>query len=134
MDYWLLKADATRYSWDDLQRGGSTDWSWVRNVQALKNMKEMQVGDRAFFYHTYHTTPGKEIVGVVEVVKAYYVNSNGDGVVDVRPVRPLAKKVTRDEIIRDNALSDLMHQPQLTVVSVRAKQYSIICGMAGITR
>jgi len=69
MANWLLKSEPSSYSWDQLVSEGRTNWDGVRNAQALNNLRAMQPGDRAFFYHS---GEGREIVGVVEVVKSFY--------------------------------------------------------------
>src|SRR5260370_9378023 len=69
MAHWLLKSEPSSYSWDQLVADGRTNWNGVRNAQALNNLRAMKLGDRAFFYHL---NEGKEIVGVVEVIKTFY--------------------------------------------------------------
>ena len=89
MTYWLLKSEPSSYSWDQLVADGRTHWDGVRNAQALNNLRAMQPGDRAFFYHS---NEGKEIVGVVEVIKAFYPDSADKsgklGMIDIRPLMP----------------------------------------------
>ena len=67
MAYWLLKSEPAKYSWQHMAADGRTHWDGVRNFQAANNLRAMQQGDRAFFYHS---NEGKEIVGVVEIVRA----------------------------------------------------------------
>ena len=90
----LLKSEPAKYSWDRMVADGRTHWDGVRNFQAANNLKAMQEGDRAFFYHS---NEGKEIVGVVEVVKDFYPDpadqSGKLGMVDVKPLMPAAVKV-----------------------------------------
>src|SRR5581483_1367214 len=85
--YWLLKSEPAKYSWDQMVKDGRTHWDGVRNFQAAANLRAMKEGDRAFFYHS---NEGKEIVGVVEIVRPFYldpVDPTGKfGMVDVAPV------------------------------------------------
>ena len=69
MARWLVKSEPFKYSWDRMVADGRTHWDGVRNHQASANLKAMKTGDRAFFYHS---NEGKEIVGVVEIVREYY--------------------------------------------------------------
>ena len=70
MNYWLVKSEPFKYSWDDLVKDGSTYWDGVRNYQARNNLKLMKKGDLVFFYHSNCKVPG--IVGIAEVVKESY--------------------------------------------------------------
>ena len=70
MRYWLFKSEPHAYSFDQLQRDGTTPWSGVRNFQARNNMLEMRVGDTGFFYHS--SIPEPAAVGIVRVVKEAY--------------------------------------------------------------
>ena len=87
MAYWLLKSEPSSYSWDQLVADGRTHWDGVRNAQALNNLRTMKLGDRALFYHS---NEGKEIVGVVEVIKTFYPDTADQsgrlGMVDIKPL------------------------------------------------
>ena len=69
MAYWLLKSEPAKYSWNQMVADGRTHWDGVRNFQASNNLRAMRDGDRAFFYHS---NEGKEIVGVVKIVRTFY--------------------------------------------------------------
>ena len=69
MAYWLLKSEPSKYSWQQMEADCRTHWDGVRNFQAANNLRAMKQGDRAFFYHS---NEGKEIVGVVEIVRPFY--------------------------------------------------------------
>ena len=134
MAYWLIKSEPSSYSWDRLVADGRTHWDGVRNAQALNNLRAMKVGDRAFFYHS---NEGKEIVGVVEVVKPFY-SDPGDksgklGMVDVKPVKPVEKPVSLAAMKANPELSgmSLLRQSRLSVCPVSSSEWSVICGMAG---
>lgn len=135
MACWLLKSEPFKYSWDQLVAEGRTHWNGVRNYQASNNLKAMRNGERAFFYHS---NEGLEIVGVVEVVREYYPDHTDEtgrfGMVDVKPLMPVARKVTLKDIKTNPDLSalPLIRQSRLSVVPVAPAEWTILCGMAGI--
>ena len=135
MAYWLVKSEPSSYSWDQLVADGRTHWNGVRNAQALNNLRAMKPGDRAFFYHS---NEGKEIVGVAEVVKDFYPDpsdrSGKLGMVDVKPVMPVAVKVGLPAMRANPELSkfSLLRQSRLSVCPVSEREWSVICEMAGI--
>ena len=135
MAYWLVKSEPSSYSWDQLVADGRTHWNGVRNAQALNNLRAMKPGDRAFFYHS---NEGKEIVGVAEVVKGFYPDpsdrSGKLGMVDVKPVMPIAVKVGLPAMRANLELSkfSLLRQSRLSVCPVSESEWSVICEMAGI--
>src|SRR5436853_321255 len=99
MAHWLLKSEPTKYSWERMVKDGRTHWDGVRNFQAANNLKAMQAGDHAFFYHS---NEGKEVVGVVEIVRTFYPDPADPGgkfgMVDVAPVMPVKRAVTLTEM------------------------------------
>src|SRR6516164_8835625 len=121
MAYWLLKSEPSSYSWDQLVADGRTHWDGVRNAQALNNLRAMKLGDRAFFYHS---NEGKEIVGVVEVIKTFYPEpsekSGKLGMVDIKPVMPTAVAVGLPAMKANPELSrlSLLKQSRLSVCPV----------------
>jgi len=135
MAYWLVKSEPSSYSWDRLVAEGQTNWDGVRNAQALNNLRAMQAGDRAFFYHS---GEGREIVGIVEVVKPFYPDpadkSGKLGMVDVKPVMPVSVKVGLPAMRARQELSgmSLLRQSRLSVCRISATEWGVICGMAGI--
>ena len=135
MPYWLLKSEPSSYSWDQLVADGRTHWNGVRNAQALNNLRAMKPGDRAFFYHS---NEGKEIVGVVEVVKGFYPDpadqSGKLGMVDVEPLMPAAVKVGLPAMRAKPELAalSLLKQSRLSVCPVSTSEWAVLCGMAGI--
>ena len=100
MAHWLFKSEPSAWSYEKVAGLGAagTDWSGVRNHTAKLNMQAMKVGEQAFFYHS---NEGKEIVGIVEVCKAYRpdpTDATGKfGMVDIRALRPLPRPVTLEE-------------------------------------
>jgi predicted RNA-binding protein with PUA-like domain len=104
MNYWLVKSEPMKWSWDDQVKAGTTHWDGVRNAQATINLKAMRLGDLAFFYHS---NEGKEIVGVVKIVREFYLDPNDEtgkfGMVDVEAVEKLPRPVTLAAIKADPA-------------------------------
>jgi len=135
MPYWLIKSEPSSYSWDRLVADGRTHWDGVRNAQALNNLRAMKLGDRAFFYHS---NEGKEIVGVVEVVKTFYpdpADKGGKiGMVDVKPLMPAVVKVGLPAMRAKPELAELslLRQSRLSVCPVSAQEWTVLCGMAGV--
>jgi predicted RNA-binding protein with PUA-like domain len=134
MAYWLMKSEPGAYSWDDLVRDGKTHWDGVRNYQASNNMKAMKRGDRAFFYHSVNE---KQVVGIAEVVKEYYPDHTDKtgrfGMVDVKPVKPMAQPVTLAQIKAEPKLKDLalIRQSRLSVMPIGEPEWRLICKMGG---
>jgi predicted RNA-binding protein with PUA-like domain len=136
MAYWLVKSEPFKYSWAQMVADGRTHWDGVRNYQAAGNLKAMQVGDRAFFYHS---NEGKEIVGVVEIARTAYPDPSDETgrfvMVDVKPLMAVPNPVTLAAIKADPRLADfaLVRQSRLSVVPVRDAEWAMLCAMAGIS-
>ena len=136
MKYWLVKSEPNAWSWDDHVKVGIEPWDGVRNYQAANNMKAMEIGDKAFFYHS---VKEKRIVGIVEVVKLYYPDPTDPkgrfGMVDFKAVEPVPNPVTLDDIKSDERLQELalLRQSRLSVVPIDTKSWKIICDMGGVT-
>jgi predicted RNA-binding protein with PUA-like domain len=135
MAYWLLKSEPTSYSWDQLVVDGRTNWNGVRNFQAANNLRAMQNGDRAFFYHS---NEGKDIVGIVEIVRPFYPDpsdpSGKFGMVDVAPVMPVKRPVGLAEMkgVPELAGMSLLRQSRLSVCPVSEPEWAVICRLAGV--
>lgn len=137
MNYWLFKSEPSTWSWEQQVKAGAkgTGWTGVRNHLAKQQMMAMKVGDRGFFYHS---NEGKEIVGIVEVVKLFHPDPTDDtgkfGMVDVKAVMPLKTPVTLADIKATKALNkmSLVTSARLSVQPVTAAEWKIICTMAGI--
>ena len=129
MNYWLIKSEPGAYSWDDLVAKGTDHWDGVRNYAARNNMKEMKVGDLAFFYHS---VKEKAIVGIAECVREHYpdptTNDDRWAVVDFSPKEKLKKPVTLEEVKADSKLNEmaLVKLSRLSVQSVTKKEFDII--------
>ncbi len=133
MKYWLVKSEPSVYAWDQMVKDKTTFWSGVRNYQAANNMKAMKKGDQAFFYHS---NEGKEIVGIVEVVKEYYPDHTDEsgkfGMVDMKVVKKIANPVTLATIKSTPALKNmaLVRQSRLSVTPVTKEEWETINKMA----
>lgn len=132
MAYWLMKTEPGTWSWNDQVRDGTAEWDGVRNYQASNNMKAMQVGDLAFFYHSVNE---KRIVGIVEVAREYYPDptdaSGRFGMVDVKAFKPMNKPVTLADIKGEPRLQDLalIRQSRLSVMPIDKNSWALICRM-----
>jgi predicted RNA-binding protein with PUA-like domain len=138
MAHWLMKSEPETYSWDDqVKRGNKGEpWSGVRNHQAKLNLMKMKKGDRAFFYHS---GDGKEIVGIVEIVREHYPDPTAKPgepwvVVDVKAVEPLIKPVRLVDAKADPRLKAmvLVNNTRLSVQPVATDEWKIICRMGGV--
>jgi predicted RNA-binding protein with PUA-like domain len=131
--YWLVKSEPHKYAWSDLVRDGRTIWDGVRNHTAAINLRAMKIGDRAFFYHS---NEGKEIVGIVEIVREHYIDPKDDAgkfpAVDVVPVEAMTTPVSLATIKADAALADmeLIRQSRLSVAPVRDAEWARIMELA----
>jgi predicted RNA-binding protein with PUA-like domain len=138
MAYWLMKSEPDVFSWDDLVAKGAAgeEWSGVRNYLARNNMRAMELGDRAFFYHS---NIGKEVVGIAEICALSHPDSTAEGdprwdCVDIRALRPLARPVTLAEIKAEPRLAEmaLVKSMRLSVQPVTAAEWEIVCVMGGL--
>lgn len=131
--YWLMKSEPDVYGWDDLIAQGEGTWDGVRNYRARNNLAAMQVGDRAFFYHS---NIGKEIVGVVRISHAAIpdpTDASGKWVaVKVTPDKKLARPVTLATINADPALGEceLVRQSRLSVCELTKAEWDYILSLA----
>lgn len=136
MSYWLMKSEPSVYSWDHLVADKRTNWSGIRNHSAALNLKAMQKGDRAFFYHS---NEGKEIVGIMEIVKTAYPDPTDESgrfvMVDVKPVKPFNKPVTLVDLKAnaDFKNMDLIRLSRLSVGKVTDREWQLICERGGLT-
>ena len=137
MKYWLLKSEPDVWSIDQQKKAGSkgAPWDGVRNYQAAKNLKTMKKGDKCFFYHS---NIGKEIVGIVEVIKEHYLDKTDQSgrfvAVTVKFLDKFKKPVTLEEIKKNKQLShlSLIKQSRLSVMSVDSKSWKILNKMSKI--
>ena len=137
MKYWLLKSEPDVWSIDQQKKTGAkgAPWDGVRNYQAAKNLKNMKKGDHCFFYHS---NIGKEIVGIVEVIKEYYPDKTDQSqrfvAVTVKFLKKLVKPVKLEEIKKNKQLShlSLIKQSRLSVMPIDSKSWKILNNMVKI--
>jgi predicted RNA-binding protein with PUA-like domain len=138
MAHWLVKSEPDSWSWDQQVKSGAKGeaWTGVRNHTAKLNLQKMKKGDRAFFYHS---NVGKEIVGVVEVVREAYPDPSARPsdpwvVVDFKAVAPLPKPVSLDTIKGVAALKEmaLVKFSRLSVQPVTETEWQAIAKMGGM--
>jgi predicted RNA-binding protein with PUA-like domain len=127
--YWLMKSEPDAYGWDDLVAQKEGTWDGVRNHRAANNLRTMQVGDEAFFYHS---NVGLEIVGIVRISKAGLTDpTDPEGkwaAVKVKPVRKLKRPVTLKQIKADAALAEieLVKLSRLSVAVITPDEWEYI--------
>ena len=130
--YWLMKSEPETYSWQRLLTEGKTLWEGVRNYQARNNLKQMQVGDIALFYHS---VSEKAIVGICKITQMAYPDPTDETgkwvVVDVVPVETFALPVTLATIKSTEALAEMafIRQSRLSVVPLTLAEFTLIVSM-----
>ena len=137
MQYWLLKSEPNVWSINQQKKAGSkgVTWDGVRNYQAANNLKKMKKGDLCFFYHS---NIGKEIVGIVKVIKTAFIDPIGNDqkfvAVKVKFRERLKKTVSLKDIKKNKALNhlSLIKQSRLSVMSIDFKSWKIIYKMGKV--
>ncbi len=137
MQYWLLKTEPEEWSWEEQVGSGNkgAEWNGVRNFQASKNLKNMKMGDKCFFYHTGKT---KSIVGVVEVIREAFLDKTDKNKkfvsIVVKALYPLKREVCLKEIKKNRDFRDfaLVRQSRLSVMNVHLKYWKKICKMGKV--
>lgn len=135
MNYWLVKSEPFKYSWEQFVKDKKTHWDGVRNYAARNNLKAMAKGDHVLFYHS---NEGLAIVGIAEVVKTAYQDPTTEDpnwvVVDLKPVKAMPNPVTLADIKATSALKDmdLVRLSRLSVGTVKPDEYKIIIKMGGL--
>ena len=135
MQYWLMKSEPDVWSIDQQKKAGAkgTPWDGVRNYQAAKNLKNMKKGDLCFFYHS---NIGKEIVGIVEVIKEAYLDKTDKSgrfvAITVKFKERLSKPITLENIKKSKELSHLalIKQSRLSVMPLKKTEWDIIIKMS----
>lgn len=135
MNYWLVKSEPFKYSWEQFLKDKKTFWDGVRNYGARNNLRSMKKGDQVLFYHS---NEGLAIVGIAEVVKEAYQDPTTDEtawvVVDLKPVRSMPVPVTLAAIKAEPALADmqLVRLSRLSVSAVTDAEYKKVLSMGGV--
>ncbi len=136
-NFWLLKSEPDVWSIDQQKKAGSKGAAWdgVRNYQAAKNLKLMRKGDQCFFYHS---NIGKEIVGIVEVIKEAYIDKTDQSArfvaVTVKFIKELKRPITLENIkkIKELRHLSLIKQSRLSVMPIDSKSWKILNKMGKI--
>ena len=131
MKYWLMKSEPNVWSIDQQKKAGSkgAPWDGVRNYQAANNLKNMKIGDLSFFYHS---NIGKEIVGIVEIIKEAFLDKTDKDrrfvAVQVKFKEKLKKSVTLEDVKRNKDLQhlSLIKQSRLSVMHIDTKSWKIL--------
>ena len=137
MKYWLLKSEPDVWSIDQQKKAGAkgTTWDGVRNYQAAKNLKGMKKGDLCFFYHS---NVGKEIVGIVEIIKEAFLDKTDKSerfvAVQVKYKSVLKKAISLENIKKNKNLQhlSLIKQSRLSVMPIDSKSWKILNKMGSI--
>ena len=136
-NFWLLKSEPGEWSIDQQKKAGNkgTTWDGVRNYQAANNLKKMKKGDLCFFYHS---NIGKEVVGVVEVIKTSFIDLTDKNkkfvAVKVKFKEKIKNTVSLENIKKNKALRhlSLIKQNRLSVMSIDFKSWKIIHKMSKV--
>lgn len=129
MNYWLVKSEPFKYSWDTLVKDKKAVWDGVRNYAARNNMRAMKKGDLVYFYHS---NEGLDIVGIAKVVKEAYQDPTTEdtawSVVEIAPFKKLKRSVTLAEIKADKKLEgiQLVRLSRLSVASIKPEEFDRI--------
>jgi predicted RNA-binding protein with PUA-like domain len=136
--HWLVKSEPEAWSWQQQVEAGAqgTFWNGIRNHSAKLNLMAMKRGDTAFFYHS---NEGKEIVGIVEVIREHYPDPTAEPgspwvVVDVKAVKPVPMPVTLAQVKAEPRLAkmSLVTSMRLSVQPVTDEEWRIVCDMGGL--
>jgi len=132
MQFWLVKQEPSKYSWEEFLKDKGTYWDGVRNYQARNNLQAMKKGDQVFFYHS---VVGKQIMGIAKVSRESYPDPTTDDpawvVVDLKPIKSLKVPVTLEQIKSHPKLKEisLIKQSRLSVMPLTQSEYKIILGL-----
>ncbi|MDQ3798998.1 MAG: EVE domain-containing protein [Acidobacteriota bacterium] len=127
MNYWIVKQEPEKYSFDDFLKEGKTDWTGVRNFQARNNLRAMRAGDKVLFYHS---VSDKAVVGAAEVSREEFPDPTDEKwvAVEIKPVEKFPKAVTLDEIKAEKSLENiaLIKQSRLSVMPLTRDEFETI--------
>jgi predicted RNA-binding protein with PUA-like domain len=135
MNYWLVKSEPFKYSWQQFVADKQTFWDGVRNYTSRNNLRAMKKGDEVLFYHS---NEGLEIVGIARVVKEHYPDptaTEGDwSVVDLKPLKPFKRPVSLADIKAEGRLANMqmLKLNRLSVTSITPEEWDIIMHMGGM--
>ena len=132
MNFWLVKQEPSKYSWDEFVKDKETYWDGVRNYQARNNLQKMKKDDLVLFYHS---VVGKEVKGIAKVSKESYPDPTTEDsrwvVVNLKPCKPMSVPVTLEDIKTHSELNDiaLIKQSRLSVMLLTKKEFKTILRM-----
>ena len=137
MKYWLIKTEPEEWSWQQQVKSGNkgAEWNGVRNFQAAKNLRDMKIGDKCFFYHT---GKSKSIIGITVIIKEAFLDKSDKTrkfvSVIVKALYPLKREVSLKEIKKNKDFRDfsLVKQSRLSVMNVSLKYWKKICKMGRV--
>lgn len=137
MQYWLFKSEPFKWSWEQQKAKGEEgeEWDGIRNYLARNNMRQMNLGDRGFFYHS---NEGLEVVGIIEVCALSHPDSTTDDerwdCVDIKAVCDMPVPVTLKDVKANEKLSDmsLVTSMRLSVQPVKEDEWMEVCRMGGL--
>ena len=137
MKYWLIKTEPEEWSWQQQVKSGNkgAEWNGVRNFQAAKNLRDMKIGDKCFFYHT---GKSKNIIGIAVIIKEAFLDKSDKTrkfvSVIVKALYPLKREVGLKEIKKNKDFRDfsLVKQSRLSVMEVSLKYWKKICKMGRV--
>ena len=133
MKYWIIKSEPNKYSWEQMQKDGTTFWDGIRNYTARLNLRDMQVGDICLFYHS---NIGLELVSITKVIRTAYQDPTTDDdrwvAVDIKVVKSLKNPVTLREMKAEKSFQnmDLIRISRLSVGKVSEAEYLEIIKMS----
>jgi predicted RNA-binding protein with PUA-like domain len=131
--HFLIKSEPYKYSFDQLVADGRAVWDGIRSFEARNNLRAMKKGDLLLYYHS---NEGKAIVGIARVSREAYPDPTAEGedwsVVEIEPVRPLARPVALDELRAHRVLAKMMmlRRPRLSVVPVTGEEFDAVLELA----
>ena len=132
MQYWLIKTEPEEWSWHQQVESGmkGVEWNGVRNFQAAKNLRNMKIGDKCFFYHT---GKSRSLIGIVKVIKKAFLDKSDKTQkfvsVVVKAIYPLKREISLQKIKKNKDFKDfsLVKQSRLSVMKVDLKYWKKIC-------
>ncbi len=135
INYWLIKSEPNKYSWDQLEKDGETFWDGVRNFEARNNLREMKKGDLLLYYHS---NEGKEVVGIAKVKKESFQDPTTDDerwlAIDVEPFKKLKKPVSLATMKATPQLQGMkmVRQGRISVTPVTVEEFDKIIELSEV--
>jgi predicted RNA-binding protein with PUA-like domain len=134
MNYWLVKSEPFKYSWEKFVADGQTCWDGVRSYPGRLHLRAMKKGDQVLYYHSME---GLEVVGIAKVVKEAYQDPTTEedwSAVDLKPVKKLKKAVPLAELKKQKMLAQipLIRIPRLSVMPLKEAEFSKIVEMGSL--